>query len=488
MSLEPASAPPPSLLDRVLRVVAPVKRGEAASALLLLVNVFVLLTCYYVLKVLREPLILLGGGATLFGKTFDGAELKSYTTAGQSVLLLFVVPAFGYLASRVNRIRLLTIVQIIFVGCLIVFALLAQANATIGIPFYLWLGIFNMMVVSNFWAFANDLYTPEQGKRLFPMIGLGGSVGAIVGAQIPSWLEGTDIMLLFLFAAAGLAISTVLYRVVDARERHDRDPAGLISLLKPEAKHPVGREGGFRLVLNDKYLRLMALMVIIFTVTNSTGEYVVGKLVKDASVEAGMKAVMGALDSGFYSAVATAFATFTAASKAFVGAFYSDFYSAVNIAAAVLQGLVVSRILGKVGIRRALWIMPVIVVLGWTGFLAVSTLVMIRMTKIAENSVDYSLHNTLRQALYLPTSRESKYKAKAAIDTFFVRIGDVVAGIGLVYLVVEVLELDVSAFAWINAALAVVWIFLVYRIGKLHDQRTEERAARAAAGLRETAL
>jgi ATP:ADP antiporter, AAA family len=270
-------------------------------------------------------------------------------------------------------------------------------------------------------------------------------------------------MLLFLFAAGCLVLSTVLYRIVDARERHDRDPAGLISLLKPEAKHPVGREGGFRLVLSDKYLRLMALMVIIFTVTNSTGEYVVGKLVKDASMSA-------------------------ADPKAFIGAFYSDFYSAVNIVSALLQGLVVSRVLGKVGIRRALWIMPIIVVVGWTGFLAFSSLVMIRFTKIAENSVDYSLHNTLRQALYLPTSRESKYKAKAAIDTFFVRIGDVVAGIGLVYLVVEVLELDVSAFAWINAALAVVWIFLVFRIGKLHDQRTEERAARAAAGLRETAL
>jgi AAA family ATP:ADP antiporter len=416
-----------------------------------------------VLKVLREPLILLGGGATLFGKKFDGAELKAYVTAGQSVLLLFVVPAFGYLASRVNRVQLLTIVQLVFVGCLIAFAALAEADATIGIPFYLWLGIFNMMVVSNFWAFANDLYTPEQGKRLFPMVGLGGSIGAIVGAQIPSWLEGSDIMLLFLLAAGGLVISTVLYRVVDARERHDRDPAGLISLVKPEAKHPVGREGGFGLVVGDRYLRLMALMVVIFTVTNSTGEYVVGKLVKDASA-------------------------FAADPKAFVSNFYSGFYSAVNIAAALLQALVVSRVLGKVGIRRALWIMPVIVVVGWTGFLAFSSLVMIRFTKIAENSVDYSLHNTLRQALYLPTSRESKYKAKAAIDTFFVRIGDVVAGIVLVYLVVEVLKLDVSAFAWINAALAAVWIFLVFRIGKLHDQRTAERAARAAAGLRETAF
>lgn len=444
---------PAPLLHRALHYVFPARRSEVVSALLMLVNVFVLLTCYYVLKVLREPMILLGGGA----------ELKSYASAGQSLLLLGVVPAFGLLASRVNRVRLLTVVQLIFVGCLVVFYILAKVRAPIGLAFYLWLGIFNMMVVSNFWAFANDLYTPEQGKRLFPIIGLGGSVGAILGALLPAWLKGVGTTPLFLMAAGGLVISTVLYRLVDHRERFDRDPDGLVQLLKPEAKHPVGREGGFRLVLGDRYLRLMAMMVLIFTVVNTTGEYVVSSLVEQASATA-------------------------ADPKAFIRDFYSNFYTVVNAASAVLQGLVVSRILAWMGVRRALWIMPVVVVLGWTTFLAFSTLAMIRITKTAENSVDYSLHNTLRQALYLPTSRESKYKAKAAIDTFFVRFGDVVAGIGLVYLLIEVLELDVTVFVWINLILTVIWAVLVFRVGHLHDQRTIERAERAARGLRETAL
>lgn len=451
MPLEPVR---PSPVDRLLRIVAPVRPGEGLSALLLLVNVFVIMSSYYILKVLREPMILLGGGA----------ELKAYASAGQSVLLLFLVPAFGYLASRVNRIQLLTTVQIIFTVCLVAFYALAQGKAPIGLAFYLWLGIFNMMVVSNFWAFANDLYTPDQGKRIFPIVGLGGSFGAVLGAFLPGWLQNAfGVEPLFLVASAGLVLSTVLYRIVDARERHDQDPQGLVKLLKPEAKHPVGREGGFRLVLSDRYLRLMAVMVVVFTITNTTGEYVVSKLVKEASTTAA--------DPGAY-----------------IGAFYSNFYGIVNLVSAFLQGLVVSRVLDVVGIRRSLWIMPIIVVLGWSGFLAASTLVMLRFIKIAENSIDYSLHNTVRQALYLPTSRESKYKAKAAIDTFFVRIGDVIAGIGLVYLLTEVMKLDVAAFAVINVALAVVWFVLILRVGKLHDERTAERAARAAAGLRETAL
>src|SRR5258708_4290055 len=135
----------------------PGRRREVVTAVLLAVNVFVLLTTYYVLKVVREPLILLGGGA----------EVKAYASAGQAVLLLAIVPAFGALAARTSRIQLLTAVQTFFVGCLVVFYVLARANAPIGIAFYLWVGVFNVLVVSNFWSFANDIYSPEQGKRLF---------------------------------------------------------------------------------------------------------------------------------------------------------------------------------------------------------------------------------------------------------------------------------------------------------------------------------
>src|ERR1043165_6370787 len=94
---------------------APVKRREVLTVVLLTVNVFVLLTCYYVLKVLREPLILLGGG---------GAEIKAYASAGQTLLLLGVVPAFGWLSSRVSRLRLMTTMQLIFIGCLVAFYVL----------------------------------------------------------------------------------------------------------------------------------------------------------------------------------------------------------------------------------------------------------------------------------------------------------------------------------------------------------------------------
>src|SRR5678815_1774355 len=169
----------PSLFRRLLGVLAPIRRDEIATVVILTVNVFVLLTCYYVLKVLREPMILLGGGA----------ELKAYASAGQALLLLGVVPAFSWLSSRVDRVRLLTTMQLIFIGCLLAFYGLAHVRAPIGLAFYLWLGIFNILVVSNFWSFANDLHDEEQGKRLFAIIGVGASIGAIIGAFVPQFLH-----------------------------------------------------------------------------------------------------------------------------------------------------------------------------------------------------------------------------------------------------------------------------------------------------------
>ena len=409
---------------------APQRRREAITAILLALNVFVLLTTYYVLKVVREPLILLDGGA----------EVKAYASAGQAMLLVAVVPAFGALAARTSRIQLLTVVQLFFVGCLALFYVLARAHVPIGIPFYLWVGVFNVLVVSNFWSFANDIYTAEQGKRLFGAIGLGGSVGAIVGALVPGLLHryiGT--YELMLAAAGGLVLSTAIYGVVDrAAPRPARAPERM------------SKAGGFELVRRDRYLGLVALMVVIATIVNTTGEFVVGSLVAEASAAAS--------DPGGY-----------------IESFYSSYYGAVNIVSALVQGLLVARVLGRLGVRGALFVMPLVALGGWLAFAASSTVAMIRVTKTAENSVDYSLHNTVRQALFLPTSRDAKYQGKAAIDTFFFRIADMIAGLGIVYVLVHVLGAGVRGFAITNLALTVAWLAIVARTGKLHDALAAEQ-------------
>ena len=409
---------------RALRSFLPVQRGELAKVALLATNVFVLLTTYYVLKVVREPLILLDGGA----------EVKAYASAGQAALLLFVVPAFGALAARRSRLQLMVSVQTFFIGCLVAFYALSRAHVPIGIAFYLWVGVFNVLVISNFWSFAADVFTQDQGKRLFGVIGLGGSAGAIVGALVPGFLKHhVDIYGLMMVAAGGLALSTVIYAFVDRLGR-----AGSKS---PER---MDRKGGFALVASDRYLRLIAIMVVLATVVNTTGEYVIGSMVTDASY--------AVADRGAY-----------------IASFYSSYYGAVNIASALIQGFVVARLLGAIGVRRTLFVMPLVALGSWLLFLGRTTVSMIRLTKTAENSFDYSLHNTVRQALFLPTSRDAKYKAKAAIDTFVFRIADVVAGLGVVYVLVH-LGVGARGFAIVNIAITLVWLALVARTGRLHDE------------------
>ena len=166
-------APDKGLIERLLSPIADVRRGESLSALTMMLTMFLLLSGYYLLKTAREGFILSEGGA----------EVKSYSSAGQAVVLLLLVPAYSALASRVNRIQLIQWVTLFFASNLVLFLMALAAGARVGILFFLWVGIFNVMVIAQFWGFAADLYTEEQGKRLFPLIGVGASLGAWIGSM-----------------------------------------------------------------------------------------------------------------------------------------------------------------------------------------------------------------------------------------------------------------------------------------------------------------
>ena len=193
-----------------------------------MVNVFLLLTAYYIIKPVREALIL--GDA--------GAEIKSYAGALQAMLFLFIVPLYSAVAGRVNRIRLINGVTAFFISNLFIFYLLGQLELSLGVPFFLWVGLFNLMLVAQFWAFANDVYTAEQGKRLFAIIGIGSSLGAIFGAQLAGWLfEPMGPYPMMLVTAAILGVCMVLTNWVHHREQAPIAPEA--EAQKTEAERPL---------------------------------------------------------------------------------------------------------------------------------------------------------------------------------------------------------------------------------------------------------
>jgi AAA family ATP:ADP antiporter len=436
-----------SLVERFLGLFAEVHPGEGRAALLLTLNLFILLTAYLVIKTVREPLILAGGGA----------EVKTFAAAGQALLLLLVVPLYSLLASKVNRIRLINWVTAFFISNLIVFYFLAQFDLPLGVPFFLWVGIFNLLVIAQFWSFANDLYTEEAGKRLFAIVAFGGTAGAVLGPKIADWLfEPLGAYPLMLVAAALLGLCMALANRINALEQRSFHKEA----KRADAEKPLARGDGFKLVVGSRYLLLIAALMIVVNAVNTTGEFILGKKVTEEARRA--VEIAGRQASAQGAAVAGTMDT-RKFQHEFIGKFYGNFFFWVNLCTALIQLFLVSRVLKYLGVSSALFFLPVIALGGYSLIAVLPMLRWIQVAKVLENSTDYSLQNTVRQALFLPTSRDVKYKAKAAIDTFFVRIGDVTAA-GLVYLGSTFL-LDTQSFAVINIVVVLLWLILAAGIG-----------------------
>lgn len=430
-------------VELALRLVADVRVGEAATVLLLTLNVFLLLTAYYLLKVAREPLILLGGGA----------EVKSYAAVGQSILLIGVASLYGWLAARVGRMALIAWVTGFFFVDLVVFWALGERGVPLGIPFFLWVGVFNVTTVAQFWSFAADVYTEEQGKRLFPVIGIGSSVGAVAGAWVADsllFLGPFGLMLVasgILLACLGLTYASHRREVVRAPRTPGARPTTLVGA------------NGFSLVLRDRYLLLFAALIFVLNWVTKTGDYVLDRKLLAAAHEA-------ALTRGIHASV-------------YIGEFKARYFEWVNALGVVLQLLAVSRIIKYLGLRAALLFMPFASLAGYGAVLVAPLLGVLFAARVIESSLDYSLSNTARQALWLVTSRDAKYKAKQVIDTFVVRFGDVMSA-ALVWFGAHV-GLPTAGFIGVNVVLSLVWLALAFFLGRAYARESARAAASVSA-------
>jgi AAA family ATP:ADP antiporter len=431
-------------LDRLLGLFTDVRGGEGVTAILLMLNIFFLLAAYSMLKTIREPLILTVPG---------GAEVKSYAAAAVAGLFIILVPLYSALASHVSRVRLINGVTLFFIACLITFFLLSRTAVPIGVAFFIWVAIFNLMVIAQLWAFANDVYTVEQGKRLFAIVGFGASLGAIAGSFSTGKLVAEFGPYPFMLGACVLLVFCMLLtNIINRREQRKRvappGPAGTDDSSSAGSEEPMKGRSGFSLVFRDRYLLLIAILMLLLNFVNTTGEYILGKMVVAAYIASHGAAAVAGLDA-----------------KKVIGEFYGNFQTMVNVISALIQLFLVSRILKFFGVRVALLVLPVVALIGYSAMAFVPILSFIRGAKLAENSLDYSLQNTTRNALYLPTSREAKYKAKQANDTFFVRFGDVLSA-GLVFAGTTWLGFAPREFALVNVALIAVWLILAVAIGR----------------------
>jgi ATP:ADP antiporter, AAA family len=258
-------------------------------------------------------------------------------------------------------------------------------------------------------------------------------------------------------AAVGLVICLLLTLWADRREaaltrRDERDQKRAEGDQKrAEGEQPLGKQGGFQMVLAQRYLLYIALLIMVLNTVNTLGEFMLGSIVVTEARRAVASGAAGALSEASW-----------------IGSFYGDFYANVNLLGLLIQMFLVSRIFKYIGVRGALFILPLVALASYTSLAFFPALAIVRIAKTLENSTDYSIQTTARHALFLPTSREAKYKAKQAIDSFFWRAGDLLQAI-VVFIGVR-LAFDIRAYALVNLVLVAMWLALVFAISREHKK------------------
>lgn len=464
-----------SLLERVLATFTDIRAGEGITGVLLFANVFLILCAYYFVKPLRDSWIAVSNVEGL-----STMEVKAYSSFAQSLLLAGIASLFARLSARVPRRTLITRSTLVCMSNLVVFWLLQpgfflENLPYAGVVFYLWVGMFGVFIVAQFWTLAADLYAGERGTRLLPLIAIGATSGAAFGSFLTGALVRSGVFdsgSLLLFANVPLGLSIVLTRAAESR-----GPLGLGSDQKPRDAAPAkaaaegsrkASRGAVGFVLRHPYLLAVAVVALLANWVNTNGENLLFRVIQEGlSAEAAQK---GIVESG----AVTAFVRYGTA------LFYGDFFFYVNCIALFLQAFVASRLLRFGGFGTMMLALPTIALVSYSTMALMPILSVVRMLKIAENATDYSIHNTARQVLWLPTSAEMKYRAKPAIDSLFVRLGDGFAAL-TVLIGVHFLDLSTKSLFVVNVALVLTWLALSLGIVRTYRRMTESPDFRGAA-------
>jgi AAA family ATP:ADP antiporter len=428
-----SSTPKLTPFERFLSLITKVRAGEGRVVALFGAHVFLVLFSYYLFRAARSGFLLDKGSAV------KGA----YATAVIAALLIVMVPLYSALRRWFDGAHLVTTIIAFFVGSLFAFWLADRGGADIGFSFYVFVGIFNVTMIAQFWALAADSFNVKTGQRLFPAIMLAAQLGAIAGTQFTATFSTTlGANNLLLVGAVALVLTALItgpmHTGVPDESRH----------LARDAPHPERKLlGGFDVVAGSRYLTLIAIMVVLINWISSTGDFVFNTFVKqhfDALVAASSE---------------------TLNKRDLITAYVGNFFFWIIIFQLFIQAFLVGRLFRWFGVATTLLIAPVISLIGYSMLGFAPVLSMIRLVRTMEQSAEYSITNTCRQALFLPVDRTECYEGKTTIETFFWRFGDLLQA-GMVWLGTNQLGWGVTGFAFLNVALAAFWFAVALLVGQ----------------------
>src|SRR5262245_31189569 len=434
-------------IERFLGLFTRVLPGEGRCIAILTGQAFTLMLAYYLIRPVREALILTEGTA----------ELRSYAVGVQAILLILILPAYGQLVRRVATNRVFQFVMGFFALNLVGFHVIGSLGIRFSFAFFVWASIFAVMAVTQFWAFATDLLDVASGTRLFGVIAVGVSAGAWAGANLASAGFAAIGPYGLMLAAAGVLVVSIA--LCECARRSVRSGARTRTEDAPGAGGMAQRWlGGIAIVGRSRYLIGIAALVVLVNWMTSTGDYVLSSWLTDVARERAPG------DLGAY-----------------IGAFMGRYCSTITLVGFLVQLLLVSRIINAAGIARALLVTPVAILAGFCLIGLIPVFAVLQSALVIQRSLDYSLLNTARSALLLPTTREEKYQAKTAIDTLFYRLGDLLSSLG-VFVGLRLVSDARVQFVWLAIVLAATMTAVAWLIGREYARRFGGDASRSAGG------
>jgi len=416
----------------LFRFLVDVKPRELRALFLSFLYYFLILSSYYIIRPIRDD----------FGAA-GGLENLPWMFTGTLVVMLAANALFSALVARYTRRRFIPVAyRFLIANLLIFFALLffvsKQNQIWIGRAFFVWTSVFNLFVVSVFWAFMVDVFNSDQGKRLFGFISVGGTLGAIVGAAITaSLVRKIGSINLLLISALLLELSAQCVRMFPA-VLTDRDADG-----RSKDETAVGGRVWAGIVHNFKspYLLGISAYMLLYSITSTLL---------------------------YFQQIGIAASAFT--DRAARTAFFAKIDLAVNILTIVAQAFVTGRLLKWLGVGLTLAILPALSVIGFMGMGVGPTLTLLVLFLTVRRAGNYAFARPARETLFTVISREDKYKAKNFIDTVVYRVGDQIGAWTTPAL--GWLGLKMAGISLVAAPLAAVWLVVSLWLGKRQSAMT----------------